>query len=142
MDHPEAPATGHKFAGYYFTYPTEEGLLGLVSTIADDPPMLNWIFVDRDTGMLRHAGRKDTVGHHVGPWGWSDDERCLTLQGSAAGFVAAQSAETRKWHIYQDRGQQVADERLADRRQRQVPIVLRRQMELGMESRYVREGAQ
>ncbi|EPE09031.1 hypothetical protein F503_06807 [Ophiostoma piceae UAMH 11346] len=140
LDHPNAPAPGHKFAGYYFTYPSDEAFLGLVSTIADDPPMLNWIYIHKDTGMMQHAGRKDTIGHLVGPWGWTDDDQWLTLGGLATGFMAAEDEKAHTWHIFLDRGEKDSEsELLFDRRQRQVPILIRRRLELGMESRYVRD---
>jgi hypothetical protein len=78
---PYCTVVGHHFCGYYFEYPSEERHLGLVSTIGDDPPMLNWIFVDQDIHMVRHSGCKDTVGHVIGPWGWSEDEQLLILEG-------------------------------------------------------------
>ncbi|KAL2259677.1 hypothetical protein VTK26DRAFT_6547 [Humicola hyalothermophila] len=103
IDHPAFPTPGHKFTGYYFPYPSEEKPLGLVSTIADDPPMLNWIFVDKDSGMVRHGGRGDTLGGHtVGPWYWTDDEQWLTLEGSSAQFVAVQ-LENKKWAVAWDK---------------------------------------
>ncbi|KAK4097381.1 hypothetical protein N658DRAFT_510405 [Parathielavia hyrcaniae] len=104
IDHPAFPMPGHKFTGYYFTYPSEAQQLGLVSTIADEPPMLNWIFVDRASGgMVRHGGRQETLGGHavVGPWHWSDDEQWLTLEGDPCRFVAVQM-ENRKWAVAWD----------------------------------------
>jgi hypothetical protein len=95
VDHPTAPAPAHRFNGYFFTYPGEEGHRGLVSTIQEDPPMLNWIFVDADTRAVRHAGRKDSIGHVIGPWGWSEDERWLTLRGSEKGFVVVEERMAR-----------------------------------------------
>ena len=83
-------------------YPSEAQHLGMVSTIADDPPMLNWIFVDKDDHMVRHGGRQDTTGGHtVGPWHWSADEYWLTLEGSASKFVAVQM-ENEKWAVAWD----------------------------------------
>ncbi|KAH9232337.1 hypothetical protein K456DRAFT_54131 [Colletotrichum gloeosporioides 23] len=135
INHSMAPAPGHKFSGYYFNYPSEENYRGLVSTIADDPPMLNWIYVDADTRAVRHGGRKDTIGHVIGPWGWTEDERHLMLRGSGMGFVAALEDDGR-WAVYWD----------PDGRLRQgyepdecIEIVLRRQMALGIESAYVRD---
>ncbi|KAF4594726.1 hypothetical protein GQ602_000339 [Ophiocordyceps camponoti-floridani] len=78
------PLTGHKFSGYHFTYPSAEQELGLVSTISDDPPLLNWIYVNGQTRAVEHGGRRETVGHVVGPWGWSRDERLLTVRGGRA----------------------------------------------------------
>ncbi|KAK4146563.1 uncharacterized protein C8A04DRAFT_34769 [Dichotomopilus funicola] len=103
IDHPSFPMPGHKFTGYYFPYPSEEKPLGLVSTIADDPPMLNWLFVDKDTNMVRHGGRQDTLGGHtVGSWYWTDDEQWLTLEGESWRFVAVQ-VEGKKWAVGLDR---------------------------------------
>jgi len=87
VDHPEYPVRGHRFDGYYFTYPGEEGHRGVVSTISVDPPMLNWIFVDAATRAVRFGSRKDSLGHVIGPWGWSADEEHLVLHGSSDGFI-------------------------------------------------------
>jgi len=146
LDHPDAPAPGHRFAGYYFPYPSDAGHLGLVSTIAEDPPMLNWIFVDKDTGEVRHGGRKDTLEHAIGPWGWSNDERWLTFEGQAAGFIAVEDPENKKWTVSLDRDRSLETSVLGrpaeaggEARQRWAAVRLRRRMALGMESRYLRE---
>ncbi|KAK4149268.1 hypothetical protein C8A00DRAFT_38134 [Chaetomidium leptoderma] len=169
IDHPAFPMPGHKFTGYYFTYPSEAQQLGLVSTIADDPPMLNWMFVDKDSSMVRHGGRQDTLGGHtIGPWHWSNDEQWLTLEGDMSQFVAVQM-ENKKWAIALDRdgcfsggglgsgGRGTEDNSSGtdpdrktektektesregrQRRRKWVPVMLHRQMKLGMESRYVK----
>ncbi|KAK3988510.1 hypothetical protein QBC44DRAFT_329183 [Cladorrhinum sp. PSN332] len=162
IDHPSFPVPAHKFTGYYFTYPSEDQHLGMVSTIADDPPMLNWIFVDKDTMMVRHGGRMDTLGGHtVGPWHWTNDEKWLTLQGDAARFVAVEM-ENKNWAIAWDRDgyfsaemeseteeseteEEVEENRDKEgnrggrkKRPRWLPILLQRRMQLGMESRYVK----
>ena len=151
---------GHKFTGYYFTYPSEEQLTGLVSTIADDPPMLNWMYVDKEDSMVRHGGRQATLGHTIGPWYWSDDEQWLTLEGNAFQFVAVQ-LENKKWAIAWDkdgkfsRGGVLSDTEPetesetegregkqgsapSERPLKWLPIMLRRKMQLGMESRFVK----
>ncbi|KAL1836338.1 hypothetical protein VTJ49DRAFT_5293 [Mycothermus thermophilus] len=177
IDHPSFPVPGgHKFTGYYFTYPSEAKPLGLVSTIADDPPMLNWIFVDEETGLVRHGSRQDTLKGRtiVGPWYWSeggeDNEKWLTLEGDAASFVAVQVGDDddRRWAVGWDKdagfsagrraatvtkgnGQETEEmimqgqeheatqpSRRRRRRPKWVPIMLRRRMQLGMESRYVK----
>ena len=118
--------------------------------------MLNWIFVDADSRVARHAGRKDSIGHVIGPWGWTEDERWLTLRGSEEGFVAVKEAmktategeetvleefmgdrDVVRWTIYWDpdgilRGQKEAEGKNC------VPVTLRRRMKLGMESKYVK----
>lgn len=93
IDHPDAPRPGHKFNGYYFKYPSEQGYQGMVSTIADDPPMLNWMYVDKHTGAVRYAGRKDTEGHIIGPWGWSEDEQFLVIDDDDWRFIAVEEDE-------------------------------------------------
>ncbi|KAK7456748.1 hypothetical protein Landi51_02024 [Colletotrichum acutatum] len=134
ISHSLAPAPGHKFSGYYFNYPSEPPMRALVSTIAEDPPMLNWIYVDADSRALRHGGRKDTLGHVIGPWGWTDDERHLTLRGSGLGFVAVLEEDGR-WAAYWD-----PDGRLREGYDPEdcMEIALRRQMALGIESAYVK----
>lgn len=80
----------HAFAGFYIQYPDEDRCppeRGLVSTISDDPPMLNWIYVDRDTYSLRYGNRSASIQHIVGEWDWTEDESCVTLDGWE-GFVA------------------------------------------------------
>ncbi|KAL2127518.1 hypothetical protein VTI74DRAFT_10611 [Chaetomium olivicolor] len=169
IDHPAFPVPGHKFTGYYFTYPSEAQHLGLVSTIADDPPMLNWIFVDKDTNLVRHGGRQDTLGGHtIGPWYWSNDEQWLTLEGDPSQFVAVQ-LDNKKWAVAWDKdgffslqgssrggkgkknreGSETETEETgheenghgdpARRPRKWVPVMLHRKMQLGMESRYVKE---
>ena len=45
---------------------------GLVSTVSLDPPMLNWIYAERDTGELLYGNRTQSIEHIVGPWDWSE----------------------------------------------------------------------
>lgn len=90
IDHPQAPRPGHKFNGYYFKYPNEQGYQGMVSTIADDPPTLNWLYADKHTGAVCYAGRKDTEGHIIGPWGWSEDEQFLVMDDDDWRFIAVE----------------------------------------------------
>jgi len=80
----------HAFAGFYIQYPDENRFppeRGLVSTITEDPPMLNWIYCDKETYELRYNNRTGSMEHHVGVWDWSEDETRLTFEGWE-GFVA------------------------------------------------------
>ncbi|KAK3936762.1 hypothetical protein QBC46DRAFT_268988 [Diplogelasinospora grovesii] len=172
VDHPAFPMPGHKFTGYYFTYPSEAQHRGLVSTIADDPPMLNWIFVDKDSPhLLRHGGRQETLGDHtIGPWYWSDDEQWLTLEGDDEQFVTVpvevgggvtkwavawdrdgsirfggeeSSSETEETEEDEDKDEDENEETSSDRQRSRKPpkwvsSKLRRKLQLGMESRYVK----
>jgi hypothetical protein len=98
----------HPFTGFYFMYPDEERSppeRGLVSTISDDPPMLNWIYVNKDSFELRYGNRTQSLEHVVGPWDWTEDEAGVTLEGWE-GFVAVEEDETPdglKWALYYDR---------------------------------------
>ena len=81
--------TGHPFEGFYIEYPDPERPrplpLGLVSTISKDPPMLNWIYVDKCTREVKYGNRTQSKAHIVGSWGWDAGEEGgaggLTLEG-------------------------------------------------------------
>lgn len=68
----------HPFEGFYISYPDptlpSPPPLGLVSTIDSDPPMLNWIYIDRHTRELKYGNRTQSRAHIVGPWGWDAGE--------------------------------------------------------------------
>jgi len=142
IDHPAAPTPGFKFTGWYFTYPSEDQHLGLVSYISDNPPALNWIFVDKDTHMIRHGSRAETLGGHtIGPWNWSADEQWLTLEGKAGEFVAVEQ-ENGKWAVAWDadgsirnKGEEADESDEDDDDVSWLPVKLHRRMQLGMESR-------
>ncbi|KAF7552956.1 hypothetical protein G7Z17_g4003 [Cylindrodendrum hubeiense] len=136
LDLPDRPAEGHKFNGYYFKYPGEEGHRGMVSTIADDPPMLNWIYVDKDTHAVEFGARKDTVGHVIGPWGWSEDERFLTLEGEYDAFVAVrEEADDGRWGVYWDPEGEIQE----TAGKRCQPVALCRKVQRGVESSFVKD---
>jgi len=80
----------HAFAGFYIQYPDDNRFppeRGLVSTISDDPPMLNWIYMDNTTYALRYGNRTTSITHMVGEWDWTSDEKYMLLDGWE-GFVA------------------------------------------------------
>jgi len=79
IDFPDASKRtrpSHALTAFYIAYPDDERArtLGLVSTIADDPPMLNWIYVDERTLELKYGNRTRSREHHVGPWDWTKVE--------------------------------------------------------------------
>ncbi|KJZ78415.1 hypothetical protein HIM_02453 [Hirsutella minnesotensis 3608] len=154
----QQPPRGHKFCGYHFPYPGPEQHRGLVSTIADDPPMLNWIYVNQETGAVQHGGRKDTLGHVIGPWGWSQDETWLTLEDEPGGFVVKQvqllgeeEGGDSAWGIFWEArlkraqgedgedGKEDGDDGDDEEEEVRHQVQLRRRPLLGMESRYVRD---
>jgi len=90
MDHVEGQAPLHAFAGFYIAYPDEDRSppeRGLVTTISDDPPMLNWTYCDRNTHEIKYSNRSGSIMHHIGVWDWTEDESHLSFDGWE-GFMA------------------------------------------------------
>ena len=61
---------------FYVEYPDPERVpqvLGLVTKVRNDPPLLNWIYIDRDTQQVKHANRSGSIEHWVGEFGATDD---------------------------------------------------------------------
>ena len=75
--------------------------IGLVSQVRDDPPLLNWLYVDKDTMELKYGNKSASIEHHVGPWDWTEDEKTITFDESKD-FTAVQDPKTRRWQIYYD----------------------------------------
>jgi len=111
----------HPFAGFYLDYqPRKEKhdmferlnkppkIRGLVTTISENPPTLNWVYVDRRTHEVKYGSREVAQGHVLGPWDWTDDEVGLTLE-DWEGFVAVEEKKD-LWAVYFDRD----DDRLQD----------------------------
>lgn len=101
-DHENAPeaATPHLCTGYFLPYPdsTHEGL---VTSICDDPPIMNWIYIDSDTLEVKYGVRAAAQPHLTGPFDCTRQDRRLTLEGWE-GFVAVQRADG-NWGLYFDR---------------------------------------
>ncbi|PPJ54777.1 hypothetical protein CBER1_04024 [Cercospora berteroae] len=100
------PAHGghHPFTGFYLAYPDDNRSYtrGLVSTISVDPPMLNWIYVDKDTYECKFAARSGSIMHHVGDYDWTSDDNdsCITFDGFE-GFVVVEE-KPGEWALYFD----------------------------------------
>ena len=78
-------AAGFPFTGFYVQYPDPArtpAQLGLVSFISDNPPALNWIYIDKATRELKYGNRTQSIDHEVGPWGWEAGE-----EGGAGGLA-------------------------------------------------------
>lgn len=152
---PASPKPGvpppHPFTGFYIQYPDEDRdprERGLVTTIPTDPPMLNWIYVDKDNLFLTHGNRTQSIAHVVGPWDWTDDEEGVMLEGWE-GFVAVEMDEDEevdglKWQLYYDRwddklgkGKKVGGRRVlpVSLERRILPEELRKQQEQEAESK-------
>ncbi|KAJ9215429.1 hypothetical protein DTO166G4_3083 [Paecilomyces variotii] len=97
---PQETQFGHPFAGYYLPYPDEK-YEGLVSTIVDEPPVLNWIYVDKDTYEVKYGIRAQAQPNIHGPFDCTRQDRRVTLEGWE-GFVAVEEEEG-LWALYFDR---------------------------------------
>lgn len=123
------PAGGaHPFTGFYIPYPDEErgGIRGMVSTISRDPPMLNWVYVDRETHEVKYSNRTGSIKHHVGEWDWTEEsgpESCVTFDGWE-GFLAVEEGEG-KWGLYFDMDDDGLGERKKGRRTVEVSLYRR-----------------
>jgi hypothetical protein len=105
----------HPFTGFFLDYTGERPnvdpmferlnkpvkIRGLVSTISEQPPTLNWIYVDRNTMELKYGSREQAHSHILGPFGWTEDQDGLTLE-HWEGFVAVEERKD-TWALYFDR---------------------------------------
>ncbi|KAI0019194.1 hypothetical protein F4780DRAFT_771387 [Xylariomycetidae sp. FL0641] len=99
-EEPIPTSEGYPFSGYYLPYPDSE-YEGIVSTISDDPPMLNWIYVDKDTYEVKYGVRAFAQDNITGPFDCTRQDRRMTLEGWE-GFVAVEEFPG-VWALYFDR---------------------------------------
>lgn len=92
--------SGHPFAGYFLPYPDSQ-YEGVVSTICEEPPILNWMYVDKDTYEVKYGLRVEAQPHITGPFDCTAQDRRMTLEGWE-GFVAVEEYP-RIWALYFDR---------------------------------------
>lgn len=124
------PPKGHVLESFYINYPDPERPLpppsGMVSSISDDPPMLNWIYVDKDTREVKYGNRTQSRKHVVGSWGWEAGEKGgaggVTLEGEE-GAVAVEMEEG--WEV-----------RWEDESGR-VPVTGKRTLQISLERKFV-----
>jgi len=93
VEYPELDETKHLKRG-----------LGLPTHVSDNPPLLNWVYVDEETHELKYGNRSQSVTHLVGPWDWTDDEKVITLEEKRR-FVAVEEEDEGEgvWALYFDR---------------------------------------
>ncbi|KAJ8122641.1 hypothetical protein O1611_g9792 [Lasiodiplodia mahajangana] len=106
---------GHPFAGYYLPYP-DSNASGLVSTICDEPPVMNWIYVDRWSYELKFGNRAWADDNWPVPWDCSRQERRLTF-GGWEGFLAVK--EGNFWALYFD----IDEDHLKDKVPEGTPVL-------------------
>lgn len=87
--------------------------MGLVSQVRDDPPLLNWIYIDKNTMELKYGNKSTSIDHNIGPWDWSEDEEQVVFDDIDATYINAFYAVESmpgKWQLYFDmRGNQLVD---------------------------------
>lgn len=101
---PDGRPEDHPFAGYFLPYPDKNwgrAGEGMVSTISDDPPQLNWIYIDKDTHEVKYGDRLTSEPHVVGPWDVTKVDRRVTFEGWE-GFMAVRYGP-KEWALYFDR---------------------------------------
>lgn len=124
----------HPFSGYYLPYPNSN-FEGLVSTISDNPPQLNWIYLDTNSSILqiRHGLRAEAEQGCTGPWGarLCSNGEIRFLMENWEGFVAVETDEEQGlWSLSFDRYDDGLSGRIRED-QRTVEVELIRE---GMES--------
>ena len=140
----------HRFEGFYIAYPDDERgaspPLGLVTKVTDEPPLMNWLYVDRFTSEVKHGNRSASRAHRVGDWGHtnqdSDGEEIADAEDAggvdldgAEQFVAVQprpgDAEGR-WEVYWDQ----QDDKLGEGKE----VEGRRVLRISLERTFMDEG--
>ncbi|KAL4970313.1 VPS28 protein-domain-containing protein [Aspergillus stella-maris] len=110
IDHPDPKkrkVPGHAGSAFYINYPEPDHMKdlkrgsGLVSTIQDDPPMLNWLYADTETHEVKYGNRTQSCEHAPAPWDWTEEERTIILEKNR-GFYAVREKDG-CWAIYLDR---------------------------------------
>jgi hypothetical protein len=97
-------ASLHPFAGYFLPYP-DSNYEGVVSTITDIAPVMNWIYVDRDTYEVKYGVRVDAQPNITGPFDCTRQDRRLTLE-QWEGFMAVREDTGEyagMWALYYDK---------------------------------------
>jgi hypothetical protein len=90
---------GHPYAGYYLPYPDTK-YEGLVTTITDVAPVMNWVYIDKETHEIRYGVRADAQPNLTGPFDCTRQDRRLIFDGWE-GFCAVEQAPG-LWGLYFD----------------------------------------
>ncbi|TDZ41134.1 hypothetical protein CTRI78_v009940 [Colletotrichum trifolii] len=91
-------AFGFPFTGYFLPYP-EAQYAGLVSMICEEPPIMNWIYVDRDTHQVKFGTRPHAQPNLTGPFDCTRQDKWLTFAGWE-GFYVVKTGDF--WALYFD----------------------------------------
>lgn len=117
----------HPFTGFYVAYPDGNRTYtrGLVSTISVDPPMLNWVYIDKDTFEVKYSNRSGSIAHHVGSFDWTSDsneDSAITLD-EWEGFLAVEEEDG--WALYFDMNDDGLKDHKKGRKTMEVSLVRR-----------------
>jgi len=66
----------------------------------DDPPILNWIYVDKDTHEVKYGTKSESDGHKLGPWSCTPVDHRVTFD-EWEGFCAVEESPGH-WALYFD----------------------------------------
>lgn len=117
----------HPFTGFYLAFPDDNRpyTRGLVSTISVDPPMLNWVYVDKDTLELKYSNRSGSIAHHVGSFDWTDEDDGSSITFDEwEGFVAVEE-KPGEWGLYFDLNDDGLKEHKGGRKTVEISLVRR-----------------
>ncbi|KAF2798013.1 hypothetical protein K505DRAFT_346865 [Melanomma pulvis-pyrius CBS 109.77] len=95
----DGTSSGHQYAGYYLPYP-DKTYEGLVTTVTEVAPIMNWVYVDAQTYQLKYGIRKDAEPNITGQFDCTRQNHRLTLLGWE-GFCAVE-ARPGTWAVYFD----------------------------------------
>ncbi|KAI0580220.1 hypothetical protein PtrSN002B_005311 [Pyrenophora tritici-repentis] len=96
---PDGSPLGHPYAGYYLPYPDTK-YEGLVTTITDVAPIMNWVYIDKTTCEAKYGVRADAQPNLTGPFDCTRQDRRLTFDGWE-GWCAVEEAPG-LWGLYFD----------------------------------------
>lgn len=83
----DGTSLGHPYAGYYLPYPdsTHEGLVTTINCVA---PIMNWVYVDKETHEVKYGVHVDAQPNLTGPFDCTRQDRRLTFDGWGGGDSA------------------------------------------------------
>lgn len=95
----DGEAFGHMYSGYYLPYPDTD-YEGLVTTITDVAPIINWVYIEKETHEVKYGVRADAQPNLTGPFDCTRQDRRLTFDGWE-GWCAVEEYEG-YWCLYFD----------------------------------------
>ena len=93
----------------------------MVSTIMDDPPQLNWVYVDKVTSEVKYGTKVEANGHLVGPWNCTKVDRRIIFEGWEGFLAVREGPDT--WALYFDRDDNALMDKISDRRMLEIELI-------------------